>query len=166
MKLYVMRHGTAEDDSPSGQDFDRALTAKGRERVREVAKKLADADEAPLLVLSSPLVRAVQTAEVVALTTELSASDGTVEIRRELAPGGDHLACVEKHHAKGQKRLMVVGHEPDLSAFVTTLLGEPMPMAMQKAMVVGLMLGKHRGEPAKLRFILDPKELRWAMDAR
>ena len=42
MKLYVMRHGPAHDDSPSGRDADRALTVSGRERVAAVAKALMD----------------------------------------------------------------------------------------------------------------------------
>jgi phosphohistidine phosphatase len=67
MKLYVVRHGPAEDAATSGADSDRALTAAGRERVRAVARALIEIDEVPRLVVSSPLVRAVQTGEIVAL---------------------------------------------------------------------------------------------------
>ena len=72
MKLYVMRHGPAQDDSPSGRDADRALTPSGRERVAAVAKSMLAEGEAPFSILSSPLVRAVETAEVVAEVTHLS----------------------------------------------------------------------------------------------
>ena len=72
MKLYVMRHGPAEDDAPTGRDADRALTAAGRERVAAVAKALSEANESPFAILSSPLVRAMQTAEIVADITHLA----------------------------------------------------------------------------------------------
>ena len=85
MKLYVMRHGPAEDFAPSGRDGDRALTTSGRERVRAVAKLLATEGEAPRMIVSSPLVRAMQTAEIVA--AELGIDN--VETGHELAPGGD-----------------------------------------------------------------------------
>ncbi len=180
MKLYVMRHGPAEDYAESGQDFDRALSASGRERVRSVAKELVEEDEAPLLIVTSPLVRAVQTAEIVAVATKLGDRGGTVETSRELAPGGDCRALVEAlitrsapfaAHEKAHKRVMVVGHEPDLSALVGFVLQEPMPVPMDKAMVVGLRLASSASaasaaEPHKLRFILEPKKLTWEFDAR
>src|SRR5215207_5369 len=99
-----MRHGPAEDSSPTGRDGDRALTPDGRERTRAVARALIAENEAPLTIVSSPLVRALQTAEIVAAVTELEkrfreakgagGSTGTVEIRREMAPGGDEMALV------------------------------------------------------------------------
>ena len=161
MKLYVMRHGPAEDQAESGRDFNRALTATGRERVRAVAKALEAKDESPHHIATSPLVRAVQTAEIVAVATKLSERGGTVETRRELASGSDadiYVAKLLEGHDK-KKRVMIVGHEPDLSALVTKLLGDPMPVPMDKAMVVGLTL--RAGHPAKLRFILEPKRQTW-----
>lgn len=158
-----MRHGPAEDHSPTGRDADRALTASGRDRVRSVAKALADAGESPVEILSSPLVRAVQTAEIVAAVAK---PEKPVEIRREIAPAGHMLALLDELFAKDRKRVMVVGHEPDLSGLVGDLTGRPMMMGMQKAMVVGVKLSAE--EPlaghawgSKLRFVLDPKSLAW-----
>jgi phosphohistidine phosphatase len=159
MKLYVMRHGPAEDDAPTGRDADRALTPSGRERVRSVAKALVDADEAPLTVVSSPLVRAVQTAEIVVLTAKL---EGKVEVRREMSPNGDALALVGELFANKRKRVMVVGHEPDLSMLVQRLVHEVPDAGMQKAMVVGIKLSDEgSGMAAKMRFWLDPKSCAW-----
>ena len=164
MKLYVMRHGPAEDQAESGLDADRALTAAGRERVRAVAKAIADEDEAPLTIFTSPLVRCVQTAEIVAIGTKLTERGGQVETRRELAPGGDVTRITTALAAKHQPRVMLCGHEPDLSHLVGHLLGERLALAFQKAMIVGLQL--REGGDVKLRFILDPKTLEIDPDAR
>jgi phosphohistidine phosphatase len=153
MKLYVMRHGPAEDFAASGRDGDRALTTSGRERVRAVAKVLASKDEAPRVIVSSPLVRALQTAEIVA--AELGIDN--VETAHELAPGGDAAVLARALLRDDRKRPMVVGHEPDLSTLVATLLDAPFDHEMLKAMVVGLQLRTE--EKTKLRFLLDPKTL-------
>ena len=104
MKLYIMRHGPAEDFSPSGRDADRALTPSGRDRVRDVARALLEADEAPHVIFTSPLVRALQTAELVATTL------GTppIETSSALAPGGPAKDLVLELARAGRKRVMVV----------------------------------------------------------
>ncbi len=156
----MMRHGPAEDDSPTGRDADRALTISGRDRVRDVARALVEAGEAPLAILSSPLVRALQTAEIVAAVTKL---EGKVEITKEMAPGGDGIRLAADLLRAGRKRVMVVGHEPDLSMLVMRLLGAPPSLGMQKAMVVGakLALSEDGQVSAAKRFVLDPKTLAW-----
>jgi phosphohistidine phosphatase len=153
MKIYVMRHGPAEDFASSGSDADRALTSPGRERVRAVAKLLAAEDEAPRIIVSSPLVRALQTAEIVAAETSVD----RVETTRDLAPGGQAPAFVAALVRDRRKRAMIVGHEPDLSALIATLCGS-FSREMQKAMVVGLHV--RAGEATRLRFVLEPKDLR------
>lgn len=163
MKLYVTRHGPAEDGALSGIDADRALSDAGRKRVRSVAKALSELDEAPLHIISSPLVRAVQTAEIIAIVTRVDERGGAVDVRRELSPGGDWGAFVRSLPSDGRKRVMLVGHEPDLSDVAASLLGS-FNRGFDKAMVVGVQLGN--GPRARLRFILDPKTLRLDPDAR
>jgi phosphohistidine phosphatase len=157
MKVYVMRHGSAEDRAESGVDGDRALTLAGRERVRAVARLLLDSTEEPTHIVTSPLVRAVQTAEIVALVTRLGDRDGTVEVRRDLAPGGDPVRLVQKLVSEQRKRVLLTGHEPDLSGLVASLLGG-FVRSFDKAMVVGLQVHE-RGAGARLRFVLDPRAL-------
>jgi len=158
-----MRHGSAEDVSASGLDEDRALTLVGRDRVRSVARALAANEEAPAFIVSSPLVRALQTAEIVAATLKLSDKGGNVEARRAMAPGGDAVALVRSMVGEGKKRCMVVGHEPDLSGLIASLVGEPLPVPMDKAMVVGLTV---KAESAGLRFVLDARNLAMTIDLR
>jgi phosphohistidine phosphatase len=178
VKLYVMRHGPAQDQSDSGLDGDRALTPSGRERVRSVAKLLVHLGEAPAAIVTSPLVRAVQTAEIVAVVTQL-APKGSVEVRREMSPSGDARDLVGALATEGRKRVLIVGHEPDLGDLVTTLAGRAaFRRAFDKAMVVGLHVSPlsegesprdgftHRDLHTRLRFVLDPKALRLDPDHR
>lgn len=161
MKVYVMRHGPAEDDSPTGRDADRALTTSGRDRTRSVARALVEADEAPVQIVSSPLVRALQTAEIVAAVAGVD----SVEVRREIAPGGDSIALIAELLRAAKRRVMLVGHEPDLSMLVHRLVGKAPDQGMLKAMVVGLRAEAEpqdsKGFATKLRFVLDPKSLAW-----
>jgi phosphohistidine phosphatase len=164
MKLYVMRHGPAEDQATSGVDGDRALSSSGRARVKAVAETLTQLGEEPLFIVSSPLVRAVQTAEIVALVTKLGDREGALEVRRGIAPGGDGVALAHALVAEGRKRVMLVGHEPDLSELVGALVGT-FGRAFDKAMVVGLHLPSVTGR-GRLRFVLEPKTLKLSPDAR
>ena len=168
VRLYIMRHGPAEDRAASGRDFDRALTASGRDRVKDVARALLDGDEEPYVILSSPLVRALQTAEIVAASTKLGDRGGLVEVRSALEPGGDTRALVKECLGGAAKRVMLVGHEPDLSDLAELLAGRRFPAGLQKAMVVGVATHEKDPQtlPMRLRFILDPKSLEWGHDAR
>lgn len=152
-----MRHGPAEDTAVSKADAHRALTAAGRERVRSVAKLLAENDEEPAEIVTSPLVRAVQTAEIAAIVTGLGARGGTVTVLSDLAPGGDAVALARRMASEGHKRVMLVGHEPDLSNMVAALLGK-FDRPFEKGAVVGLHVPSGSAA-ARLRFVLDPKSL-------
>jgi phosphohistidine phosphatase len=163
-----MRHGPAEDRAASGRDFDRALTHSGRERVRDVARVLVEADELPRVIFSSPLVRALQTAEIVAAAAAQAGKEHVdVEVRRELSPNGEAQVLVQEALAAG-KRAMFVGHEPDLADLASSLAGQSFSAGIQKAMVVGLGTHKDdpRRQPLRLRFVLDPKSLAWLDDHR
>ena len=159
MKIAIMRHGPAEDFSASGRDFDRALTPKGRDRVRDVAKALVAAGEAPLEIVTSPLVRARETAASVLEVI----GERDVEIARLLEPGRDVLGLVTTLFAEGRDNVLLVGHEPDLSDLVSVLVGFAPPQGMLKAMVVSVSLtpdpSEGRGFASSSRFVLDPKTL-------
>src|SRR6266404_3492986 len=66
MELYLLRHGIAEDEAASGRDADRRLTGEGREKLRRVLERAHSAGVRPSLILSSPLRRALETAEIAA----------------------------------------------------------------------------------------------------
>ncbi|MDB5026677.1 MAG: phosphohistidine phosphatase, SixA [Candidatus Eremiobacteraeota bacterium] len=121
-KLYFLRHGVAADaDSWRGDDFDRPLTDEGRERMALEAEAIKRLGLGLDRIVTSPLVRARQTAEIVA--GALGIGNALVEDER-LGPGFglERLADVLQAH-RGAKALMLVGHEPTLSATVGRLIG-------------------------------------------
>lgn len=120
MQLYLVRHGAAQDTAPGG-DRQRALTAEGRAQLRGVAERLATEKETPQEIWSSPLVRAAQTAEILAAGLRLSAP---VETAEELAPGAQAALVLARLSAKPDAaRIALVGHEPDLSTLARALTG-------------------------------------------
>jgi phosphohistidine phosphatase len=122
MRIYFLRHGRAVNRAEwPGDDASRPLTAEGEEAMRREATMLHDLDLAPDVIATSPLVRARQTAEIVA--DELGLSARLVEDER-LAHVFDlrRLEQLVADHA-GAEAIMIVGHEPDFSATVAELIG-------------------------------------------
>jgi phosphohistidine phosphatase len=122
MRVYFLRHGKAEDRLAwTGRDAERPLTAEGREALGREAKRLRALDLALDVVVTSPLVRARETAEIVA--AELGLGGRLVEDER-LAPGFDvaRLEQVLSEHGPAGA-VMVVGHEPDFSETIAELIG-------------------------------------------
>lgn len=116
MNLYVLRHGEAVE-SPYYHDTQRPLTDLGKRQVLRTAQVLRREKKPVELILTSPLVRARETAEIVHQQIP-SASVLTIEA---LVPGGnlrDLLAAINGHKAEA---LLMVGHEPQLSALISVL---------------------------------------------
>ena len=112
MRLLVFRHGIAEEHAADGTDAARALTAEGVARTRAAARGLARFATPPDVILTSPKVRAAQTAQ------EAAAAFGRdVEMLDELASGppGDVLRALA---GRREEAVMIVGHEPMLSELV------------------------------------------------
>jgi phosphohistidine phosphatase len=154
MQLYLVRHGPAEDDSDTGRDEDRALSIKGRARMRAVAEWLRANDHVPDIVYTSPLVRAVQTAEILVSGLRSRAHEPEVLVSGSLAVGRDPTALVGKIHAP---RAMVVGHEPTMTSLLVRLTGGVAATPFSKGMVACVRQGE--GRVARALFVLDPKSL-------
>lgn len=122
LRLYFLRHGKALSRAAWDEDDDlRPLTADGVAEVRRIGACLARMELRPGVIVSSPLVRAWRTAELVAeelgLSTRLMADE-------RLGSGFDRraLAAIVADHS-GQEALMLVGHEPSFSAVIGELIG-------------------------------------------
>ena len=124
MTIYFLRHAEAEDLAES--DFDRKLTPKGLQQAAKVGKFCASHGLEPAVILSSPVTRARQTAEIVSKELGLEPS-----IEGWLACGMETstlLARLAPHSASDS--VMIVGHEPDFSTTIGELLGTPEPAAV------------------------------------
>jgi len=120
MRVVLIRHGEASDPR-SSPDGSRYLTAHGRALSREVARALSRRGIAPTVIYTSPLVRAVQTAEIVA--HELGHADAIL-VHDQLVPGaptGPALSVLDHHEAT--EIVALVSHEPTLSALAGHLSG-------------------------------------------
>ena len=119
MELILLRHGKAEDINIGG-DFTRELVEKGREQSRRAARLLKSARVLPEIVLTSPLIRARQTAEEFCNTAEIP---GAV-IQGWLACGmSSETALSELAAFRDFRRVAIVGHEPDFSQLIAWILG-------------------------------------------
>ncbi len=123
MTIYLVRHGPAEERGGPGPDAERALTRPGKSKTKKAMKGFVRLGARPDLVLSSPLVRAWETAEILAAALgRVGSSAGRPRVEEDLAPGGDALALLHRLEA-GPDAVALVGHEPDLSRLGALLAG-------------------------------------------
>src|SRR4030095_8127960 len=122
MDLYVIRHAIAEPLGTADKfsDQNRSLTEEGRDRMSEVVKGLKKLGVQLDLILTSPLVRAVQTAEIVGHSLGVNKK----EIRQTpaLAPGaGVEQMFAQIKNVAGAESIAVVGHQPDLGHLISRI---------------------------------------------
>jgi phosphohistidine phosphatase len=120
MELYLLRHGIAEDFAASGRDADRALTAEGKRKLRDLLKVAAQAGVQPSLILSSPYKRAKETAVIAAKV--LDYADEIVESSALIPNAHPQELWEEVRVHKSASKLLVVSHEPLLSSATSVLL--------------------------------------------
>lgn len=121
MEVYLLRHGIAEDHAASGHDADRALTDDGRKKLKRVLERARKANVTPTLILSSPLKRAFETAEIAAKELGYSSE---ISITNSLIPDSSpQRVWTELRAHKDEPAILVAGHEPLFSATVAYLLG-------------------------------------------
>lgn len=166
MELILMRHGIAEDRESFAkknlEDHMRPLTLKGRKRVQKVCMQLRDWIDEVDLIVTSPFVRARQTAE---LTSQIFL-DTTVVESAELVPSSPPQAFKRWLHAHGDqhKRIIAVGHEPQLSVLATFLMTsqiEPI-LEIKKGGILSLEISSFKTVTpgsAKLNYLIQPKHI-------
>jgi len=165
MNLYLMRHGIAlpADDPSVAHDGDRPLTPKGIKRTRKAARGLRRLNIPFDVILTSPVLRARQTADAVA--GELGAEALVKEIS-SLAPAStvDHLLFGLTRY-KNHEHLLLVGHEPLLSNALSHLLGGKSARSVHVEFKKGALCRVEIDDlppsnPGKLHWLLTPKQLR------
>lgn len=126
LRLDVLRHGAAEAVHADG-DRARRLTPEGAARIRELGQRLARSGWRPARVLTSPYVRAVETATLV---LEAVAAPPRVEPCQDLTPDRDpeRVAAALAARLAGDVHALIVGHQPLLGRLVTAWTGRPLEL--------------------------------------
>ena len=162
MEIYIVRHGIAIDreDPKCPPDPERYLTEEGVERTKRVAAGVAALSTAPDLLLSSPYVRAMQTAEIFAAALDYP----KLKIRRSdlLLPGAEPtLFFRELAKDKQTSTLFIFGHAPQLDDVISTALGLKHHITSLKKAGVALIELKRVSPPSgQLLWLATPKLLR------
>ncbi len=162
MELYLIRHGIAQEHSPDLPDGDRQLTSKGKDKTQLIAQRLQAIGVEFDLILTSPLVRAQQTAQIL-MDRGLSPH---LEVFFPLAPAQDMGAglkqLAEEYRHRSHRCLALVGHQPDLGNWAEYLVfGSPQgKLIVKKAGIIGLDLPNLDWAPGQGNlFLLTPP--RW-----
>ena len=121
-RLSLVRHANAEQDSDV-RDFERPLSRKGRGEAEEVAKRFLERERVPDLIMASAAVRTRETAEIFARILSVPARLLQAEDSLYLADGDHILACV-RNVGPRVGHLMVIGHNPGISAAAISLAPE------------------------------------------
>jgi phosphohistidine phosphatase len=160
MNVYLMRHANAglRRDNPL-LDAKRGLIKEGKDQCMLMARVLSALKVQVDTIVSSPLKRALQTAQFVG--TELG-FDAKVEVSAALLPSAAHPAFLDllaKYEAQGREGVLVVGHNPTMFQFLGRLISGNGPAAirMRKASVARLDMDHH---PPRLQWLIDPRTAR------
>lgn len=164
MNLFIMRHGIAVERDPVSfpDDSRRPLMLKGEDRVRLIADAMRSLELSFDHILSSPHLRASQTAEIVAEALGLKAQ---LDYSEALVPEGDPKALIRAVNQlrPAPENVLFVGHEPFLSQFVSLLIsGQPdVAIDLKKGGLAKLELegALRNGRCAELAWLLTPKQL-------
>jgi phosphohistidine phosphatase len=161
MKLYILRHGEAADhgDPRYPNDADRPLTTKGAQRTKTLAHALRQWDVSFDVILSSPLVRARETAEIIERGLRLHSR---VELSDHLAPSAAYARLIARfdEFRPEPKSVLLVGHEPHLSGLISLLCTgrEDLGLTLKKGGLCRLEIQHLRdGRCATLEWLLAPR---------
>lgn len=155
MELYLLRHAIAEESARGRPDAGRAVTAEGMVRLRQILQSARRAGVRPDVILTSPLTRAVETAQAAASVLECP----KVLQDDSLLPASQPLAAwIRILEHKKCESLLLSGHEPMLSRTLCFLIGAPEgAVQMKKAALARVDVAAGPQPQGVLRWLLTPK---------
>jgi phosphohistidine phosphatase len=163
MNLFILRHGLAVEPGSAGfaNDSDRPLTPKGERKLWKIAQAMEDLDLSFDWILSSPYLRARQTAEIVAEGLDLRKK---LELCEPLTPAGSVKKLIQQIDQRRPRPIdvLLVGHEPYLSELVSLLIcgNTEAAVLMKKGGLCKLSIESlQHGQCATLEWLLTPKQM-------
>lgn len=159
MNLYIIRHAIAVEEGTPGyeEDSQRPLTDKGKKKMRQIAKGLRALGVRFDMVLSSPYIRAKETAEILADVFKMKKS---LELSENLIPMSDpDLLIAELNEKYSVDSIALVGHEPALSHLIGFLVSERggLDITLKKGGVCSLSIDDlHHARKATMEWLLTP----------
>jgi phosphohistidine phosphatase len=149
--LSIIRHAWAEEITATGDDFSRPLTRKGRRRFARFIDRLVTGGLGIDLIATSPLVRARETAEILAAHV---GGEPRIEVVDALAPGSDWQALVDWTIHGDAARVAWVGHAPCVGRLVALSIGDgAAAIRMPKGAVASIRLDDGPGQPGELEWL-------------
>lgn len=151
MTLLFLRH--AEAESFAAGDFQRILTPKGREQATRVGKFLSRTALLPEIILTSPVIRAQQTADLVASKLDCPSPVLSPWLACVMSPA----TCLDELTPySALERILLVGHEPDFSTVISELVGCPRPggIRVRKASLTAIGVQTLRAGQGELQFAI------------
>ena len=159
-ELYLIRHGVAAERGDNyPDDTKRPLTSDGMQKLRREAKALVALDLTFDVILTSPLVRTRQTAEIIAAGFRTPPPIVNVQA---LAPGGAHNAIVDELSKQHRRHsIAIVGHEPGIGELAARLMGLRRALEFKKGAICRIdVAALPPAGPGQLRWLLTPRVLR------
>lgn len=157
MQVYLLRHGIAEDGRDGISDAARGLTSEGRKKLQQVLQAAAKTDVKPSLIVTSPLKRAVQTAEI---AKRILGYKQDLLQSNALVPGSTpEQAWAEIRAHRNEPALLLVGHNPLFTDLARCLLNSPhLEIDFKKGALMRVDIDRISSHPAGvLRWYLTPK---------
>jgi phosphohistidine phosphatase len=163
MNLFILRHGLAVELGTAGcnKDSERPLTSEGERKLWRIAKAMQALEISYDWILSSPYVRARQTAEIIAEALDLRKK---LELSETLTPGGSARKLIDllNHRTPRPEEVLLVGHEPSLSSLISLLVSgtTDASVEMKKGGLCKLATESLEcGRCATLEWLLTPKQM-------
>ena len=159
MELCLVRHAAAAERTSDIPDELRYLVPEGRALFRKTARTMLKKGLEPNLILSSPLIRSVQTAEILAEALEYN---GPLVVTDELSPGLDMAGLLRiLQYFKPVGELVLVGHAPDLGNLAAALLSLPGGLELKKGAAVMMKFNPEKlSSPAVFKWLAVGKKLK------
>ena len=156
LQLYLLRHADAGDPMAwSGDDADRPLSSKGKRQAKRLGSLLAEIGWKPDLILTSPKVRAAQTAKIVGRAIEVE-PDAEVRLASPFELS-DVSSVLGAHPAA--RRVVLVGHDPDFSAIASTLTGAAIELRKGAIARIDLQDATPAAGQGVLRWLIPPSAI-------